>query len=98
MQFIPFPAKPPREIAAGILSFYFLKGLGCLFLELEFIFLVTSGLECLTNLSFRRQSRGDDGSKNTTKGPVLRAAQSRLRARLLLLDGHASLMVAVGFI
>lgn len=56
MQSVPFPAKSPRGTAAGIYSFFFFLGLGWLFSELEFIFSVTnSGLECLTNLSFRRQ-------------------------------------------
>lgn len=46
MLFIPFPAKSPREIAAGSWDTFFF--LAVLLLKLEFIFLVTSGLECLT--------------------------------------------------
>lgn len=38
------------------------------------------------------------GSKNIIKGPVIRATWRGLDARLLLLNGHANLMVAVGFI
>lgn len=52
MLFIPFPAKSPREIAAGI-PFFGGGGLAVLLLKLEFIFLVTSGLECLTKTKFQ---------------------------------------------
>lgn len=54
--FHSLPSLQEEQQLGYTLFFFFFLGLGWLFSELEFIFSVTnSGLECLTNLSFRRQ-------------------------------------------